>query len=195
MTIDDSLSVGEWVARIKSEPDSAMREIYLGYRRPFANWIVGQFDGLDDAAVKDIFQDSIMALYENIIAGRFRGDSKLKTYLFGIGRNAARVFLRRHRRNSEQLVAADAFEAEVFDEQLAAFFESESNEIVSERIKQLAEQLKTLTDPCRSIVMHYYYHRRNTAEIAQLMGYLNADVVKAQKYRCMTRLLNYFKQQ
>ena len=41
---------------------------------------------------------------------------------------------------------------------------------------------------CRKILILFYFEERNMADIARLLKFANADVVKAKKYQCKKAL-------
>ena len=60
--------------------------------------------------------------------------------------------------------------------------------ILNEKQKTLMESLKELGDPCKSILMYFYYEQFSMEKIAETLGYTNADNAKNQKYKCLKRL-------
>ena len=69
--------------------NSAFTELYETYRKEFLGYIRMSFKG-DEDTIFDLYQDSCVALYNNIRTNRlsaFNLTVKLKTYLFTIGRN------------------------------------------------------------------------------------------------------------
>jgi DNA-directed RNA polymerase specialized sigma24 family protein len=52
--------------------------------------------------------------------------------------------------------------------------------------------LKSLGEPCKSLLEAYYFEKKNMVEIAEQFGYTNADNAKNQKYKCLMRLKKIF---
>lgn len=52
----------------------------------------------------------------------------------------------------------------------------------------LGFELSHTPEPCHSTLVLYYYAEKNMAEIAQEIGFRNADTAKAKKYQCMSEL-------
>src|SRR5688572_17257917 len=71
---------------IKNGNSNGIAEIYKEYRNEFFGWLHKNFKCPSEEA-KDIYQCSMLILYKNISAGTFAGNSSIKTYLFGIGKN------------------------------------------------------------------------------------------------------------
>jgi RNA polymerase sigma-70 factor (ECF subfamily) len=58
---------------------------------------------------------------------------------------------------------------------------------------KVAEMVRELKDPCKSILKYFYYRGFSMDEIAQEMNYKNASTVKAQKVRCIKELQGLIK--
>jgi RNA polymerase sigma factor (sigma-70 family) len=56
------------------------------------------------------------------------------------------------------------------------------------QFSQMEEALKKLGEPCRTILEDYYIQKLSMNQIAEKMGYTNADNAKTQKYKCLNRL-------
>jgi RNA polymerase sigma factor (sigma-70 family) len=57
-----------------------------------------------------------------------------------------------------------------------------------ERTGALASAMERLGDPCRAILLLYYYEEMSMEEIARRMGFANADTAKSKKYQCKKAL-------
>jgi RNA polymerase sigma factor (sigma-70 family) len=64
--------------------------------------------------------------------------------------------------------------------------------IEEEEALKLREALEKLGDPCKTILLLYYYDECSMQEIAQRMGFANADTVKSKKYQCKKALEKAF---
>ena len=60
----------------------------------------------------------------------------------------------------------------------------------SQEEKQITirDSLRQLGDPCKSILLYFYYEQNTMEQIAERLGYTNADNAKNQKYKCLKRL-------
>ena len=48
--------------------------------------------------------------------------------------------------------------------------------------------LSNLGEPCKTILVQYYYMKQTMQEIAAMFHYTNAENAKNQKYKCLQRL-------
>lgn len=128
----------------------------------------------------DIFQTSVIILYDNVISGKLTQLSvDIKSYLMGIAKNKALELIRAKSKNS----GLDPYSI------LANHIVTEQDHSIEEiQLIYAAESLEKLGDPCKSLLQYFYYQKMNMEEIALRMGYKNTDTAKNQKYKCLKRL-------
>ena len=136
-----------------------------------------------DDILEDIFQDAIIAVYENALAGKLDDlKSSVKTYLFSTGKF---MLFKKFRDTKE--VATD--EAYIFDEKETAVMEDVyEDEGPNEYQKKLVANFKKLGEKCREILELFYLKGLKLDEIMGVQGYENKNVVKSQKSRCLKTL-------
>lgn len=179
----------EWIVIIKQNPNESLKLVYKTYQDEFVKWLKVSYS-CDDEDAHDFFQETVIALYRNIVTGKLTElTSSLKTYLFSIGKYIAlKAKLKPKKANVEDMeqVANWSPDENLYLKQLEV-------EELEGRKKRMLEGLQKLKDPCKSILFSYYYERLNLKQIAEKMGYNNSEVVKTQKYRCMGKFLKAFK--
>jgi RNA polymerase sigma-70 factor (ECF subfamily) len=169
------------IHRIKTGDYSELEKVYTEYRHEFYRWVMKQYNcSYED--VQDIYQQSIIVLYENIIHDRIVSqNSSIKTYLFAIGKNKYYELIRdKHRQNVEltaQMKVEDTVE------------EPEENMLA---LNSLGKSLDKLGNPCKSILELYYYHKKSMQDIAERLGLKNTDTAKNMKYKCLKRLKSLY---
>ena len=55
-------------------------------------------------------------------------------------------------------------------------------------LKVVHDAMELLGDPCKSVLIYYYFNQMSMSEIADRMNYSNANTVKVKKYKCKKRL-------
>ncbi|MGB3180956.1 MAG: sigma-70 family RNA polymerase sigma factor [Cyclobacteriaceae bacterium] len=172
----------EVIERLRSGGEKELEMIYLKYRDEFLFWITKNFTcPLDEA--KDIYQVSILTLYENVVQGKVRTlTSSIKTYLFAIGKNKALASNKK----------AQRFTSDFSDNMDVSAIENGHSSEDEERWRLVESSLDKLGDPCRTLLKQYYYHKKAVSDIAVELGYKNADTAKNLKYKCMKRLKKIF---
>lgn len=147
--------------------------IYELYRGEFVAFARRSFS-LGEAEAVEIYQESFIALYENIRQGKLtRLSASLKTYLFRIARNK---ILNARRNTSGKNAPLHEALPEIGNDDWAA-----RQEIVYRTVRQMQE-------PCSTVLTLYYWERRSMAEIARAMNYAGAQVAKNRKLACMRKL-------
>ena len=136
----------------------------------------------DDA--RDVFQETMIVLYEKVRSGHFELNCQIKTYVYSVSR---RLWLKRLQQMNRYTGAIDTLESEVsVDDDL------EEHNRVNEEFDVMERAIGGLGEPCKSLLEAYYLQKQNMQEIAANFGYTNADNAKNQKYKCLMRLKKLF---
>lgn len=138
----------------------------------------------DEDDAKDIFQESVLVLYNKVKSGNFELNSKLKTFLYSVCR---RLWLKRLNHQSRNTV-----DIRDFEDFLPVEDDLEQHEERDKHFKQMEHSLNQLGEPCKTIIEDFYIKARSMHEICEKFGYTNADNAKNQKYKCLQRLKKLF---
>lgn len=136
----------------------------------------------DDA--RDVFQESMIVLYEKAISGNFELNCLLKTYIYSVCR---RIWLKKLSQQHFNTSRVDMLEETVPVEE-----ELESHEKLNADYTMMEQALSKIGEPCKSLLEAFYLNKKNMQEIAEGFGYTNADNAKTQKYKCLMRLKKLF---
>lgn len=142
-------------------------------------------NGGDSDEAKDIFQESMIVLYEKSKSDNFSLNCLLKTYIYSICR---RLWLKRLHQMQRFGAPAEIQTAEIvtIDEEIELLEKKNMDFLMMETA------LMKIGEPCKSILEAYYLYKKNMQEIAEEFGYTNADNAKTQKYKCLVRLKKLF---
>lgn len=163
---------------IRASDDDALRHLYkVSY--PVIRGMILKNSGTGDDA-DDIFQDGVIVFYEKVKTDTFKITCSITTFLYAVCRN---LWLKNLKRKSLNVSFTETHETIDFINDTGG----EEN-IMNEKQKTLMESLKELGDPCKSILMYFYYEQFSMEKIAETLGYTNADNAKNQKYKCLKRL-------
>ena len=168
------------IEKIREGDDSALKEVYLTYKPEFIGWVKKYFD-IGPIEAGEIYVLTITAFFENVKKGKLKTlDSKLKTYLFGIGKNKVkeykRIFSNRNVDFNEYYLLERTDEID------------ESDLYEQSEIEALQKGLAKLGDPCKRLLESFYLDGKSMEEIAMVYQYKSATVAKTQKYKCIQRL-------
>ena len=167
---------------------------YKQLHQPFVSLIKSRFTGLSDSEIEDLYQETFVAVYDNLQGGRVSDDTNWKAYIYRIGLNQANNLCKKN----AGVVAIDRRELKDDDvpssryENLLPLGEMiDDEDEVSDRenrINVVNSALDKLRERCRTLLRDFYINKLSLAEIRDEMGYANTDSVKTQRYKCFSRL-------
>ena len=165
------------LAGIRATDDNVLKHLYKEHYPMIRNLVLTNSGTEDD--VQDILQEGIIVFYEKAKDNKFELTCEVKTYLYSVCRNK---WLKALRKRNTNVQFSDVYEQTVDVEQQPDEAElSKQQRIISELIHKIGEV-------CKNILTYFYYEKLSMNEIAERMGYTNADNAKNQKYKCLKRL-------
>jgi len=153
-TVDDK----ELVEKLKRHETTAAVELYNAYFDRIYWLVFSQVDGDRDAA-QDIAQETFLAAFKS--ADRFRGQSKVYTWLYSIANRKVADFYRRRKREGKH--RADPLESQVYEAETDGTAESE------ETSKSIQQALSCLPLHYKQVLLLKYVEEMPVAEICQVM--------------------------
>jgi DNA-directed RNA polymerase specialized sigma24 family protein len=81
---------------------------------------------------------------------------------------------------------------EGFEEMVPVEEEIEEKEKLDNDFETMENAMRSLGEPCKSLLEAFYIQKKQMVEIAEEFGYTNADNAKNQKYKCLMRLKKLF---
>jgi RNA polymerase sigma-70 factor (ECF subfamily) len=139
----------------------------------------------------DAYSDSILAAIDKIVNHSFEGRAKLKTWLFQIFHNKCVDLIRKKATNKRSV-----FNTQSLTDILYGL--SDSAKLVIQRMTEkndwdiLHKKLKEIGENCRKLLL-YWGDGYPDKEIAGLLEYKTADVVKTSRLRCLDKLRQLYK--
>ncbi|MGB3948548.1 MAG: sigma-70 family RNA polymerase sigma factor [Bacteroidia bacterium] len=175
------------IDNIKQGNQQPLMDVYKLYRNEFISFAFTHY-ACDSESAKDIFQDVLVAFYENIKSGKLTeitGD--LKTYLFAIGKFKIINFQKREARK----VTFDTFSLINSQHQIEnSMADKEEQEFIKSTINRF---LNEQCEDCKKVLEMYYFEELDMKTIAEKMGYKNANVAKKKKYECFKKMAEMVK--
>lgn len=164
---------------LKNNEQSAFEYLYKN-NYPAVRQLVFQYKGSDDDA-KDIFQEGMIALWNNIRSGSYqlRPDVKMSTYLIQICK--LRWMDRMKKASNRYELRQESYQ------EPAQEAEVEINWINQEEQSEFQQQFARLGERCQQLLKRFYFMKQSLQEIAERLGIGEASA-KNEKYRCMQRL-------
>lgn len=152
------------------------------------NFLKNRF-GIDEDDCKDIFQESFIILYTNIISGKLNDmTASLSTYFTSICKNKALEFLRGAARsvNVDSETSLSLLDGEVKTEKIEALLALDEGDTVLEAQKEELVQsiVKDLPSPCNELLWGFYRDNLSMKALAEMFNYSSESSAKVTKHRC-----------
>ena len=173
------LSDESLLSALKERDESAISYVYQSYW-PMILQLVKTNNG-SAAEAKDLYQDGMLDFLEKVWQDNFVLTCKIRTFLYSVCRNKWLYQLR----GKKKFVDLEAYvELEQPEEEAP-----EENGTLPDD-QQIIGAINQLGEPCRSLLVGYYYEQLSMEQLAQKLHYKSENVAKQQKFRCKDRLKN-----
>jgi RNA polymerase sigma factor (sigma-70 family) len=164
------MSDEEILSQLRAGDERALDFLYRKNYRMMVKMILKN-SGTEDEA-KDVYQDALIVLWNKARNPDFVLTSKISTYLYSVCLNLWRKELERKGRLSR----------EEADQPVIMEMDKE------ERVTIILGCIEELSETCKNILLYFYYDRLSMEEIAEKLGFANADTAKTKKYKCKQEL-------
>jgi RNA polymerase sigma factor (sigma-70 family) len=173
----------EFLAGLRSGDHIVLSALYKKYYNIVLKFIVNNNGSSDEAT--DIYQETIIILYENSRKPEFVLTSQLQTYIYSVAR---RLWLKQLKKNGKTYLFREEEESELADigSDLDEHYKKE------QELERVQKSLAELGEPCSTLINDFYVQRLSMDEIAEKFGYTNPENAKTQKYKCLQRLKRNF---
>jgi RNA polymerase sigma factor (sigma-70 family) len=165
------------IAGIRSQDDKVLNWLYDNYFQSVRNHVLNNSGSDDD--VSDVFQDTIIVLYNQISEDKLHLTTDLKGYFFGIARNVWNAQLRKKHKTIE-------LEFDLPDEEET---EDQSDPTLERIISRVFQRLK----PDQQMVLNLFSDGLSYEEIAVKLNLKNEVYARRKKYLCKEALLELMK--
>ncbi|MFZ1977442.1 MAG: sigma-70 family RNA polymerase sigma factor [Bacteroidota bacterium] len=163
---------------IRKGDESVLMELFHKNLRSIGS-LVARTRGTE-ADAQDVLQESLIILWERVHNNSFRYEAKLSTFLYG---TAKRIWYHRlHKKGRETYL--DEHADNVPSEDFTPLEELEDNE----RIGAVRDAMEKIGQPCRRLLLMFYWEEASMETIAGQLGFANAETAKAKKYQCKKAL-------
>ena len=178
MGVEGYKNLEEFKTALRDKGTLALNNIYILYKEEFFNFCKRY--KIADEDVLDIYQDAIIAFYENVQNGKLTElQSSLKTYIFSIGKYSVYNFMKKDNKTvSFEKEHIENLDLSIISDRM----ESES------KVALVQEALKKIGERCRQVLILFYYHSYSIEALMHEMDYKNENVVRSHKSRCLKTL-------
>src|SRR5258708_11234240 len=168
----------------KSSMNKAILFLYQKYSESTGSFII-HYDGREEDG-EDVFQETVVYFMEIVKKGKYRMEATIKTFLVSVAKNIWMNELKRRERSGYR-----EKQFEYGREQKEADVSYHISDL--EKKRQLRELVYKLGEPCRKILMLFYYENLSMKEIVDHLPYENEQVVRNKKYKCLQQLTGFIK--
>lgn len=171
----------ELISNLAGDRQSAEAIRFL-YRENFdmlSRYILNNSGSGQDA--EDVFQEVLVAFIHLLKAGKFRGESSIRTFLFSLNKN---IWLNELKRRGRASAREEKYEKAMNREEPTADIAMELRQTKQELLKTL----DALGENCKKILLLFYYENRSMKEIVTELPYENEQVVRNKKSKCLKKL-------
>lgn len=163
---------------MKRGDEQSLVMLYDANRRMVASYTLRNGGTEDDA--EDLLQDAVIVLWERVRSGKFEYSSKLSTFLYATVQN---MWRRRRAKLMREIPTNmnDGDGGESGESPLDEMMRTELSAAIAAAVAQLGE-------PCRTLLVLFYWEERSLQDIAREMHFANTDTVKSKKYQCKKSL-------
>lgn len=162
----------------QADRNKALGIVYRTNKEKVCSYILANSGSQDEA--KDVYQESMIAFYENVRDGKFKAESAISTYLYSIARFK---WLNQIKKNDIRVSHhMEAKETEVFGQGPLAEM------IDKEKQSEILEILTSLGPQCKKILIESIYHNASMKEIAAKGEFSSEQIVRNKKYKCLKKL-------
>jgi len=163
---------------VRRQDDKILNWIYDNYYQSVKKHVLKNSGSAED--VSDVFQDSIIVLYNQISENSFKLTSDLKGYFFGIASNIWSAQLRKKQKTTE-------LEIDVPDD--------ENEELINDpTLERVVSRAFLKLKPDQQMVLTLYSEGLTYEDIAIKMNLKNESYARRKKYLCKEALLEIVKE-
>jgi RNA polymerase sigma factor (sigma-70 family) len=170
----------EQVALLRQKDEQTLKAVYRHNYPIITNMVVNNGGSLAEA--KDVYQEAVIILYEKLQDDSFELNCRIKTFLYSVSRN---IWLK-------ELKAKNRFGGSIDDNEEYLELNWEEVNQVEDQYQAMNEALKSIGEPCSTILKDFYINKSSMDVITEKFGYTNTDNAKNQKYKCLKRLKKLF---
>ncbi len=171
MKVEGKYADAELIAAIndKKELDKAIMYLYQQYSETVSSFITNNGGSQQDA--DDIFQETVVAFIDIVKKGKYRMEASIRTFLVSIAKNIWYNEIKKRSRSGQR---EKIYEKSRDTNEMDVSYYISDREVKNE----LREMLGKLGEPCKKILILFYYENLPMKEIIHHLHYENEQVVR-----------------
>jgi len=173
-----SFSDSELITGLISRDERVLKEYYAVYFQSIRHFVLTNTGNEEDA--RDLFQDSLLVMFQKLRYGHVKISCTPGTYLFAISKFLWLRELSRRKRTIGRHVEHD--DLMDMDEDIVQLNEK------NERLIFFRKYFEKLSENCRK-VLSLFTEGHSVTEITRIMGFRTEQHTKNRRYRCKSVLI------
>ncbi|MEK6477072.1 sigma-70 family RNA polymerase sigma factor [Catalinimonas sp. 4WD22] len=178
----EQLSTQELLKGIRQHDARVLKQIYEEFYPMIRHLVISNRGNEEEA--KDIFQETLMVIYEKLRDGSLNFQCSLKTYCYAIARNTWLMVLRRKKRDGGMLKDTESTD-DLGDKLIEDMTYARRRVVFQEHMDKLGQD-------CQQI-LKAFFQGKSLKEIAEAMKFSPA-YAKKRKYICQQKLISSIEQ-
>ncbi len=157
--------------------DDFFKDLYIRVFPAAAKFVSRKGGTLDQT--KDLFQEPVIILYEQVLVPDKQIKQTVDGYLFGIVKH---LWSRQYKSNNKNISLEDDFEA--------AMLEGDTP-LLYTRVLRL---VSVAGNRCMELLKAFYYDKLTTKQMADRYGFSNEHSATVQKFKCLEKVRTFVKE-
>lgn len=170
-----------FLIRSGSNEDKALEQLYK-VLLPKVKIICKKYK-TNDIDAYDIFQESILRLYDYVKQDKFNDQYSIEGFVLAVARNKIIDSTRKNKKRAE--VEINEFNV---PSDLIVYNEADTM-LTTERKKAIEEIFSSIGEKCRELLLLRKFDKRSMTEICEIMGFSSENSAKTQTYKCKQKLI------
>lgn len=167
----------EIIKKIQTNDRTVLGELFTRYQRLVFSYIQNHGGSEEDA--EDMLQEAIIVLWQKVNSGTFQLSARLSTFILAVAKNKWMAQMRKRKRLSGEAVSENTSGGNLSSLEVA---------LNKEQVEMVHRALEQIPPVCKKILLLFYFEERSLNDIARILKFANADVVKSKKYQCKKSL-------
>ena len=163
---------------VKKQDDKILKWLYNNYYGIVEDHVIKNSGSSEDVA--DVLQESIIIIYEKIIADTLKLTTDLKGFFFGVVKNVWSALLRKKQKTIP-------LESDYIDEE-------DSGDILNRELQKIVSKAFTKLKPDQRTILELFAQGKSYAEIMEIMNLGSEDYARRKKYLSKEALIEIIKQ-
>lgn len=160
------------------EDENVIRHLYDSTFKKIRRFVLKNSGSDEDA--EDIFQDAVLVFYDQVKKGKYRQETEIDGFIYGVSRN---LWYKRFHKKSRVSTYEEYMGTEYVENNTYNYlFSEERDSIIMSAFEKLGER-------CKDLLINTIYNNMSMREICDLMGFSTENAAKTKHYKCKQRLI------